>query len=65
MPGDRVLVNKIPYYFHDPHRGDIIVFENPNPAGDDQTAASSAASSTGCSRARVPAARRTRTSSSA
>jgi len=29
--GDRVLVNKIPYYFHDPRRGDIIVFENPNP----------------------------------
>jgi len=31
MPGDRVLVNKIPYYFHDPRRGDIIVFENPHP----------------------------------
>ena len=31
MPGDRVLVNKVPYYFHDPRRGDIIVFENPNP----------------------------------
>jgi signal peptidase I len=29
--GDRVLVNKIPYYFHDPRRGDIVVFENPNP----------------------------------
>jgi signal peptidase I len=29
--GDRVLVNKIPYYFHDPRRGDIIVFENPHP----------------------------------
>ncbi len=29
--GDRVLVNKIPYYFHDPRRGDIIVFSNPNP----------------------------------
>jgi signal peptidase I len=29
-PGDRVLVNKIPYYFGEPHRGDIIVFENPN-----------------------------------
>jgi signal peptidase I len=27
--GDRVLVNRIPYYFHDPRRGDIIVFENP------------------------------------
>ena len=33
--GDRVLVNKIPYYFHDPRRGDIIVFENPNPGGRD------------------------------
>jgi signal peptidase I len=31
LRGDRVLVNKIPYYFHDPRRGDIIVFENPNP----------------------------------
>ena len=31
MPGDRVLVNKIPYYFHDPQRGDIVVFENPHP----------------------------------
>lgn len=31
MPGDRVLVNKIPYYFHDPRRGEIIVFENPHP----------------------------------
>ena len=26
-----MLVNKIPYYFHDPRRGDIIVFENPIP----------------------------------
>jgi signal peptidase I len=24
--GDRVLVNKIPYYFHDPRRGQIVVF---------------------------------------
>jgi signal peptidase I len=32
--GDRVLVNKIPYYFHDPRRGDIIVFENPHGTGD-------------------------------
>ena len=31
MEGDRVLVDKIPYYFHDPRRGDIIVFTNPNP----------------------------------
>ena len=32
FPGDRVLVNKIPYYFGDPKRGDIIVFEEPDPA---------------------------------
>jgi signal peptidase I len=31
MPGDRVLVQKISYYFHDPRRGDIIVFEDPHP----------------------------------
>ncbi len=31
IQGDRVLVNKIPYYFHDPRRGDIVVFENPHP----------------------------------
>jgi signal peptidase I len=30
--GDRVLVTKIPYYFGDPKRGDIIVFEDPDPA---------------------------------
>jgi signal peptidase I len=30
--GDRVLVTKIPYYFGDPQRGDIIVFSDPNPA---------------------------------
>jgi signal peptidase I len=29
--GDRVLVNKLPYHFHPPRRGDIIVFEDPNP----------------------------------
>jgi signal peptidase I len=34
MPGDRVLVNKIPYYFHDPRRGDVIVFENPTANAD-------------------------------
>jgi len=28
---DRVLVSKVPYYFHDPQRGDIIVFEDPTP----------------------------------
>jgi signal peptidase I len=31
LPGDRVLVLKVPYYFHDPRRGDIIVFEDPDP----------------------------------
>ncbi len=29
--GDRVLVNKLPYHFHSPRRGDIIVFQDPNP----------------------------------
>ena len=29
--GDRVLVTKIPYYFGDPKRGDIIVFSDPDP----------------------------------
>jgi signal peptidase I len=29
--GDRVLVTKIPYYFGDPKRGDVIVFEDPSP----------------------------------
>jgi signal peptidase I len=28
---DRVLVSKVPYYFRDPKRGDIIVFEDPTP----------------------------------
>jgi signal peptidase I len=28
--GDRVLVQKISYYLHDPRRGEIIVFENPH-----------------------------------
>ena len=26
MIGDRVLVNKVPYVFRDPHRGEIVVF---------------------------------------
>jgi signal peptidase I len=30
-PGDRVLVNKVVYHLHPPRRGDVIVFENPNP----------------------------------
>ncbi|MBA2416025.1 MAG: signal peptidase I [Geodermatophilaceae bacterium] len=28
-PGDRVLVNKVPYYFGDPEPGDIVVFRGP------------------------------------
>ncbi len=28
---DRVLVAKVPYYLHDPERGDVIVFEDPTP----------------------------------
>jgi signal peptidase I len=32
MPGDRVIVAKVPYFLHDPARGDIIVFEEPDPA---------------------------------
>jgi signal peptidase I len=26
LVGDRVLVNKVPYYYRDPHRGEIVVF---------------------------------------
>ncbi len=33
-PGDRVLVLKVPYYFHEPRRGDIIVFEDPDPGAE-------------------------------
>jgi signal peptidase I len=29
--GDRVLVNKVVYHLHPPHRGDIIVFADPDP----------------------------------
>jgi signal peptidase I len=29
--GDRIIVDKIPYYFHDPRRGDIVVFSDPHP----------------------------------
>ncbi|HEX7247841.1 MAG TPA: signal peptidase I [Actinomycetota bacterium] len=32
LPGDRVLVLKVPYYFGDPERGDIVVFEDPDPS---------------------------------
>jgi signal peptidase I len=27
--GDRLLVNKLSYHFHSPHRGDIVVFKKP------------------------------------
>ena len=36
---DRVLVSKIPYYLHDPHRGDVIVFSEPNPEKREQRGA--------------------------
>ena len=29
VPNDRVIVAKVPYYFHDPQRGDVIVFKYP------------------------------------
>ena len=29
---DRVVVSKLSYKLHDPHRGDIVVFDNPMPA---------------------------------
>ncbi|MBA2390945.1 MAG: signal peptidase I [Geodermatophilaceae bacterium] len=29
-PGDRVLVNKVPYYFGDPEPGDVVVFRGPS-----------------------------------
>lgn len=32
--GDRIVVDKIPYYFHDPRRGDIIVFSDPHPTAE-------------------------------
>lgn len=32
LPGDRVIVAKVPYYFGEPGRGDVVVFEEPDPA---------------------------------
>jgi len=32
--GDRVLVNKLVYHFHEPRRGDIIVFAEPHPGAE-------------------------------
>lgn len=34
--GDRVLVTKVPYYFGDPKRGDIVVFSEPDPKKADE-----------------------------
>jgi signal peptidase I len=31
IENDRVLVNRMAYRFHDPRRGDVVVFENPHP----------------------------------
>jgi signal peptidase I len=33
--GDRVVVNKAVYWFGDPQRGDVIIFENPNNESED------------------------------
>lgn len=35
MIGDRVLVEKLPYDFHDPRRGDVVVFSDPHPGPQD------------------------------
>jgi signal peptidase I len=35
VEGDRVLVNRLVYHFHSPHRGDVIVFHPPNRPGSD------------------------------
>jgi signal peptidase I len=32
-PGDRVLVNRVVYHLHDPHRGDVVVFRYPEDPG--------------------------------
>jgi signal peptidase I len=40
--GDRVLVNKLAYRFGEPERGDIIVFENPDPSSQPDRGALSA-----------------------
>jgi signal peptidase I len=34
--GDRVIVSMVPYYFHEPRRGDIVVFEDPKAIGKDR-----------------------------
>ena len=35
LEGDRVLVNRLVYHFHPPHRGDVIVFHPPGRTGSD------------------------------
>jgi signal peptidase I len=35
VEGDRVLVNRLVYHFHPPHRGDVIVFHPPGRQGSD------------------------------
>jgi len=35
MVGDRVLVNRLVYHFHPPHRGDVIVFHPPGEVSKD------------------------------
>jgi signal peptidase I len=40
---DRVLVSKVPYYFREPQRGDIVVFEDPTPGKQPQRGAIGAA----------------------
>jgi signal peptidase I len=34
--GDRVIVSMVPYYFHEPRRGDVVVFEDPSAKGKDR-----------------------------
>jgi len=33
--GQRIIISKIVYWFHEPERGDIIVFPNPNNPGEE------------------------------
>src|SRR5205085_269746 len=37
--GDRIVVSKVSYHLHDPHRGDIVVFDSPNPKPPDSATA--------------------------
>ena len=37
LVGDRVLVSKLAYDLHDPHRGDIVVFDAPGPHAKDRS----------------------------